>query len=81
MKADHRNKYTNLIILLQSFESLWNFYSVSEGELFRKEAKESVYWLRIIEAVNPVFENEASKLLQEATELKLILSSIIEKSK
>ena len=41
MKADHRNKYTNLIILLQSFESLWNFYSVSEGELFRKEAKES----------------------------------------
>ena len=50
-------------------------------KISRKEAKESVYWLRIIEAVNPVFENEASKLLQEATELKLILSSIIEKSK
>lgn len=50
-------------------------------KISRKEAKESLYWLRIIEAVNPVFENEASKLLQEATELKLILSSIIEKSK
>jgi four helix bundle protein len=50
-------------------------------KISRKEAKESVYWLRTIEAVNPVFENEASKLLQEATELKLILSSIIEKSK
>ena len=50
-------------------------------KISRKEAKESVYWLRIIEDVNPVFENEASKLLQEATELKLILSSIIEKSK
>jgi hypothetical protein len=41
MTKDLLKKYTNLIVLLQSFESLWNFYSVSEGELYGKEVKES----------------------------------------
>ena len=41
MKQSIKNKYTNLIVLLQSFENLWNFYSISEGELFKKEVKES----------------------------------------
>nr|WP_294777432.1 four helix bundle protein [uncultured Flavobacterium sp.] len=50
-------------------------------KISRKEAKEGIYWLRIIQAINPQFENQISKLLQEATELKLILSAIIEKSK
>jgi four helix bundle protein len=50
-------------------------------KISRKEAKESIYWLRIIQALNTTFENQTSKLLQEATELKLILSAIIEKSK
>jgi len=50
-------------------------------KIARKEAKESFYWLRIIQAVNPKFDMETSRLLQEASELKLILSSIIEKNK
>ncbi len=50
-------------------------------KISRKEAKESIYWLRIIQVVNTSFEIETAKLLQEATELKLILSAIIEKSK
>ena len=41
MTKDQLKKYTNLLVLLQSFESLWNFYSISEGELYEKQVKES----------------------------------------
>lgn len=34
-------QYTNLLILLQNFENLWNMYSVSEGFLYRRETKRS----------------------------------------
>jgi four helix bundle protein len=48
----------------------------------RKEAKESIYWLRlIIETNEQKFEQEGRVLLGEATELKKIFSSIVEKSK
>ena len=48
----------------------------------RKEAKESVYWLRLIHETNNLKnKKEALRLIQEATELKKIFSSIIEKSK
>lgn len=33
-------KYQNLLTLLQSFESLWIYYTVSEGELFKEECKQ-----------------------------------------
>ena len=47
----------------------------------RKEAKECVYWLRLLIETNQIKNiNEAQKLLQEAIELKRILSSIINKS-
>ena len=51
-------------------------------KISRKEAKESAYWLRLINETNDL-ENaaEASRLIQEATELKKIFSAIIEKSK
>ncbi len=32
-------QYSNLLILLQNFENLWNMYSVSEGFLYRRETK------------------------------------------
>ena len=50
-------------------------------KISRKEAKETVYWLRLIDATNNL-ENkkEAIGLINEAIELKKILSSIIEKS-
>ncbi|WP_395053653.1 hypothetical protein [Flavobacterium sp.] len=48
----------------------------------RKEAKESVFWLKIIKATNASeFEKINSVLIQEADELKKILSAILEKSK
>ena len=51
-------------------------------KISRKEAKESVYWLRLIHETNNLRNaNEAQKLIQEANELKKMFSSIIEKSK
>jgi class 3 adenylate cyclase len=35
-----QKQYQNLLTLLQSFESLWIYYTVSEGELYRLECKE-----------------------------------------
>jgi len=51
-------------------------------KISRKEAKENDYWLRLIHETNNL-ENadEAKSLIQEANELKKILSSILEKSK
>ena len=50
-------------------------------KLSRKEAKESAYWLKLISETN-LLENrdEAEKLLQEASELVKILSSIAQTS-
>ena len=48
----------------------------------RKEAKESAYWLRLINETNQLNNrSEFEALFQEATEIKKILSAIIEKSK
>lgn len=50
-------------------------------KISRKEAKESVYWLRLIAATNKLENTQKAKeLSNEAIELKKILSSIIEKS-
>lgn len=46
----------------------------------RKEAKESRLFLRLLECNNDEHENERSTLVQEALELKLILSAILQKS-
>jgi len=51
-------------------------------KISRKEAKESVYWLRLISETNHLKNtHDVQNLIQEATELKKILSSILEKSK
>ena len=50
-------------------------------KISRKEAKESVYWLRLIDSTNDLTNShEAKQLTNEAVELKKILSSIIDKS-
>jgi four helix bundle protein len=46
----------------------------------RKEAKESRLFLRLIDCDQEPLQAERSRLVQEALELKLILSSIINKS-
>ncbi len=51
-------------------------------KICRKEAKESAYWLRLINETNDLKNaDEAKRLTQEANELKKIFSSILEKSK
>ncbi len=45
----------------------------------RKEAKESRYWLKLIECPESL-ENQRAALEREATELMLILSTILRKS-
>jgi len=50
-------------------------------KISRKEAKESVYWLRLISETNDLSNQaELKDLINEAVELKKILSAIIEKS-
>jgi len=51
-------------------------------KICRKEAKESAYWLRlIIETNDSTIVIGGQELFTEATELKKIFSSIVEKSK
>ena len=50
-------------------------------KISRKEAKESVYWLRLLKETNEIDNSRIiDDLINEATELKKILSSIILKS-
>ncbi len=49
-------------------------------KISRKEAKESILWLRLIRDLNEPFNGQLTKLIQEADELKKILSTIINKS-
>lgn len=63
-------------------ESLGKKDFLMRMRISRKEAKESTYWLRLIHETNKLpNSNEANRLMQEAIELKKILSSILEKSK
>lgn len=61
--------------------------SSSRKEFFRsltiakKETKETNYWLKIIEEVNPSYQNKMKSLIQEGQEIEAIISSIIQKSK
>lgn len=46
----------------------------------RKESKETIHWLALLEEANPSRADEVALLLQEAMELKNILSAIIIKA-
>jgi four helix bundle protein len=63
-------------------ESLSKKGFVFRIKISRKEAKESVYWLKLIHETNDLKNEQIIKnLIQEAIELKKILSAILEKSK
>lgn len=50
-------------------------------KICRKEAKESAYWLKLVDLEdNPELERERHELIQEATELTSIFGSILRKS-
>lgn len=47
----------------------------------RKEAKETLFWLELIEEANPKIKNRMIDLKKESIELRKILSTIINKKK
>lgn len=49
-------------------------------KICRKEAKESGYWLKLVEAGDPDLRNEQEMLLRGSTELMKIFGSILTKS-
>ena len=66
---------------IEANESLSKKDFLMRVRIARKEAKESKYWLELLDT-NEIKETETSrrKLLQEATELMMILSAIMRKS-
>ncbi|MDZ7611406.1 MAG: four helix bundle protein [Candidatus Moranbacteria bacterium] len=46
----------------------------------RKEVKEALHWLELIQEANPEFEKRMRDLIQEGKEIKNILCSIIDKT-
>lgn len=46
----------------------------------RKEAKEGILWLKLLSSENKDVEEKIKRLIQEATELMMIMSSIMRKS-
>ena len=49
-------------------------------KISRKEAKESRYWLKLLDTTDKVLNEERDKLVQEVTELMNIFGAIIRKS-
>ena len=67
---------------IEANESLGKKDFLMRIKISRKEAKESAYWLRLINETNKLKNaDEALSLIQEANELKKIFSSILDKSK
>jgi len=54
---------------------------VMRTKICRKEAKESRYWLKLVETNPNILEGERNNLIKEATELMKIFGSMIEKTK
>ena len=66
---------------IEANEALGKKDFVLRLRIARKEAKESRYWLRLLDiGDDPNLENVRGRLLQESTELLKILSAIINKS-
>jgi len=67
---------------IEANESLSKKDFVLRIKICRKEAKESRYWLKLIETENCAqHEQERKQLVQEATELMNIFGAILQKSR
>ncbi len=65
---------------IEANESLGSKDKLMHLKISRKECKESIFWLRCINETNDLKNKDtAIRLIDEATELLKILSSIIEK--
>ena len=65
---------------IEANESLGKKDFLMRIRICRKEAKESGYWLRLVEPASPDLRTEQQWLLQESTELMRIFGSIVTKS-
>ena len=65
---------------IEANEALSRKDFVMRIKICRKEAKESRYWLKLIDTNNSETEKERNELIKEATELMNIFGSIIRKS-
>ena len=66
---------------IEANEALSKKDFVMRIKICRKEAKESRYWLRLIEVNGEAAEKQRQLLVQEATELMKIFGAILEKTK
>ena len=66
---------------IEANESLSRKDFVMRIKICRKEAKETRYWLKLIECKDDISEREQETLIREAAELTKIFGSILEKSK
>ena len=62
---------------IEANESLSKKDFLMRIRICRKEAKESGYWLRLVEPATPNLRDERDSLLQESKELMKIFGSII----
>lgn len=66
-------------------QTTWKQTAPRQREIFnhkiglcKKEAKETMHWLRMIAKARPVVKDKCRKLWKEARELTLIFSSILQ---
>ena len=64
---------------IEANEKLGNKDFVYRLKISRKEAKESRYWLRLLKPLNENHSSNIDDLIEEADELRKILSAIINK--
>ncbi len=67
---------------IEANEALSRKDFIMRVKISRKETKETEYWLQLVDiGSNRELEGERIRLIQEATELRKIFGSILEKSK
>ena len=54
---------------------------IAKMSIASKEARETLYWLRLIKKTSSIPEDKLSDIIQEATELCAIITSIVKTSK
>ena len=62
---------------IEANEKLGDKDLVFRLKIARKEAKESIYWIRLLHELNPEHKETSESLLYEVEELRKILSTII----
>ncbi len=65
---------------IEANEKLGDKDFLFRAKISRKEAKESKYWIRLLQDLNPELIELSSPLFEESEELRKILSAIITKS-